>query len=359
MGYTHYYYVENNYDREVFRKIVADFKKIVPVFEHLGVKIAGPMGDLEPIINEESIAFNGLEKCGHAQRDLGITWPSKTAQGVAKLDMQHRLGNETFADTNGQWFAGLQLETRTCDGDCSHETFRLDRNSSFDQERASKSETWKGSDGKTYRTNPCKVNKFFECTKTAYKPYDLAVTACLVIAKHYLNEKIAISSDGEMKDWTDAMNICQHFLGYGEDFKLDDAEDITEEPKKEIISQDDRNKAIEEMRRKEEVRKALRSKPIEVGDIFEHSWGYDQTNVDFYKVIELTKTGKSAKLVRIGQKITKQTGDMSELVEPDPDKRVGDKIQTLRIKQYRTDGTIYIGHYWRWDGTPCHQSHYA
>lgn len=359
MRYTHYYYVEKNYDREIFRKIVADFKKIVPVFEHLGVKLAGPMGDLEPIINEESIAFNGLEKCGHEQRDLGITWPSKTGQGVAKLDMQHRLGNETLADTNGHWFAGLELETRTCDGDCSHETFRLDRNSSFDEERAIKSETFKGFNGKTYRTNPNKVNKFFECTKTAYKPYDLAVTACLVIAKHYLNEKIAISSDGEMKDWKDAMTITQHFLGYGEEFQLDQAEDITEEP--EIVRQTPRmtQEQIDEMNRKYEEREKLKAQPVKVGDIFERSWGYEQTNVDFYKVVEITKTGKSAKLVKIGQKITKQTGDMSELVEPDPDKIIGEKIQTLRIKQYQSNGTVYIGDTWRWDGTPCHQSHYA
>jgi hypothetical protein len=354
MGYTHYYYVENHYERETFRSIVKDFKKVMPVLEHLGVKLAGPFGDMEPIVNEECIAFNGMEKCGHTERDLGITWPSKTANGVSKLDMQHRQGNESMSDVNGKWFAGLELETRTCDGDCSHETFRLDRDSNRDEGSKTKNETsWKGFDGKMYRTNPLKIGKFFECTKTAYKPYDLAVTICLVIAKHYLENKIAISSDGEIKDWNDAMSICQHFLGYGENFSLDNAEDISEEPK-EVRKQD-----FTEIERKAKEREILKSQPVKVGDIFERSWGYDQTNVDFYKVVELTKTGKSAKVIKIGQKITKQTGDMSELVEPDPEKVIGQKVHVWRIKQYRSDGSIYIGGLWRWDGTPCHQSHYA
>ena len=32
---------------------------------------------------------------------------------------------------------------------------------------------------------------------------------------------------------------------------------------------------------------------VEVGDIFVCSWGYDQTNIDFYKVVKKTKTGVS------------------------------------------------------------------
>ena len=35
---------------------------------------------------------------------------------------------------------------------------------------------------------------------------------------------------------------------------------------------------------------------IKVGDIFYTSWGYDQTNVDYYEVVGLTPSGKSVKL---------------------------------------------------------------
>jgi hypothetical protein len=40
---------------------------------------------------------------------------------------------------------------------------------------------------------------------------------------------------------------------------------------------------------------------IKVGDHFYASWGYDQTNVDFYEVVGLTKTG--VKLQRCSRRI--------------------------------------------------------
>lgn len=36
--------------------------------------------------------------------------------------------------------------------------------------------------------------------------------------------------------------------------------------------------------------------PVKVGDFFVSSWGYDQTNVDFYKVVGMTASGKSVKV---------------------------------------------------------------
>lgn len=50
--------------------------------------------------------------------------------------------------------------------------------------------------------------------------------------------------------------------------------------------------------------------PLKVGDIFYSSWGYDQTNIDFYKVLEITKSGKSARIQMVGQKITRDAGFM-------------------------------------------------
>lgn len=35
---------------------------------------------------------------------------------------------------------------------------------------------------------------------------------------------------------------------------------------------------------------------VKVGDFFYSSWGYDQTNVDFYKVVGLTPSGKSVRV---------------------------------------------------------------
>ena len=41
----------------------------------------------------------------------------------------------------------------------------------------------------------------FSCCKTAYKPYDVAVTAVLCAAKRHLGADIVVASDGERKDW--------------------------------------------------------------------------------------------------------------------------------------------------------------
>jgi len=57
--------------------------------------------------------------------------------------------------------------------------------------------------------------------KTARKPYDLAVTAALIILKHHLREMITIGSDEVTAHFRPAMNLCQEILGYGEEFRLD------------------------------------------------------------------------------------------------------------------------------------------
>jgi hypothetical protein len=228
MGYTHYYYVSGEFDAESFAKVAADFKKMVTPLKHLGVMLGDGVGKDYPIISPKRITFNGLEKCGHAKRDLGITWPSNNASGVLKN------GTDTIlADiTKSRWFAGVQLESRVCGGDCSHETFSLEQKldtvmtrydgSTYEMEPQKEYKSYTNSDGIQDRTDKDKIGKYFQCTKTAYKPYDLAVTVCLVIAKHHLGEQIVIHSDGTMNNWHEAMNLCHHFLGYGLGFSLDD-----------------------------------------------------------------------------------------------------------------------------------------
>jgi len=223
MGYTHYYYVEPHLDPDMFKKVVRDFKKMLPVFEKLDIQLRDGYGnpDKAPIVTASKIVFNGNEKCGHEERNLGITWPSKKAKGVC---MAHTTSapedrdtiitqltgeQESLAvgdsDVEGAWFAGCELNQRTCGGDCSHETFRL--------ERDFKPESWQ---------EPKENGKYFECTKTAYKPYDLAVNCVLIIAKHHLGKQITVHSDGEIEQWQDSMQICQNVLGYGNEFEFDD-----------------------------------------------------------------------------------------------------------------------------------------
>lgn len=193
MGYTHYWRRETTIDAETFKQIKDDFEKLLPLFKVLSIPLAGGMGDGEPVITDERIWFNGLTNCGHARKDLGIAWPSdKTKFGTAP---------DRDGAIDGAWGWGVTLNQRTCDGDCSHETF------SFPIEMKPRD----------YQ-EPDKNGRYFNFTKTAFKPYDLAVNVCLIIIKHHLGDKIVVSSDGEMKEWQDAIDICQNAFGYGKEF---------------------------------------------------------------------------------------------------------------------------------------------
>jgi hypothetical protein len=47
---------------------------------------------------------------------------------------------------------------------------------------------------------------------------------------------------------------------------------------------------------------------VSKGDIFVSSWGYEQTNVDFYRVVEPAAYGKFAKLQKIAKKMVDSSG---------------------------------------------------
>ena len=158
----------------------------------MGIELAGGNGSGTPEISTILVCFNGIEHCGHEKRKLHITWPAKGAKGV-----DPRAGELSKTVVDKPWFAGAMLLTRTCGGDCSHETF-------YFPQRDPKSD----------------ANGFNFC-KTAYKPYDLAVNAFLIIAKHYLKDALKVHSDGEGVDWEDGRRVCEIVLRYGKDFELD------------------------------------------------------------------------------------------------------------------------------------------
>lgn len=197
MGYTHYWYRPLEIEQPTFDAIRADFEKIILALDEKGIKLGDALGREVPVINDEQIRFNGLENCGHPENsDICIPWPSKGARG---------LGNNVTA-IDGGWFAGATLQHRACNGDCSYESFIFDR--------TEKKHSW---------TEPEEDGLQFECCKTAFRPYDIAVTAFLLIAKHHLRDKIRVSTDGDFDGWADAIALCYAHLGYGlNDFKVDD-----------------------------------------------------------------------------------------------------------------------------------------
>ena len=85
-------------------------------------------------------------------------------------------------------------------------------------------------------------------------------------------------------------------------------------------------------KRKAEAEEAKKKAVLDcnVGDIYMNSWGYDQTNIDFYKVIERKKS--SATIVEIGKKCVYDDGPTTKVV-PDPNIIVGAPM-LKRIGQY-------------------------
>lgn len=99
---------------------------------------------------------------------------------------------------------------------------------------------------------------------------------------------------------------------------------------------------------------------MNVNDILVSTWGYDQTNVDFYKVV--SKTEKFVKLQQIetienytpnGFMVFKAVPDESKTLEKPFSRKIASCLGRLNVK---------IGHgQWAeaWDGTPVCGSSYG
>ena len=186
MGYNHYWEVDTEIHEESFSKIVADFQRMVLTLDDLGVRLAGGLGEGLPEINADLIRFNGVWHCGHAKNeDIVIPFPAADASGI---------GSSTYAVAGSYFEMGTLLKHRTCDGNCSYETFTLSRICA-DARRV--------------------VNgRLHDSCKTAFRPYDLAVQCVLLIAKHHLKDRIGVWSGGTDWHWNDARRMCYLHLNY-------------------------------------------------------------------------------------------------------------------------------------------------
>ena len=117
---------------------------------------------------------------------------------------------------------------------------------------------------------------------------------------------------------------------------------------------------------------------VKVGDFFSSSWGYDQTNVDFYKVVGLTKSGKSVRVVKVGSRV--DHSDMHDYVVPsdepttgawvrnpggwseyDPSASAPVETHRLRVGGYK-GASFTVNSYssaYLWDGTPQYKTGYG
>ena len=127
------------------------------------------------------------------------------------------------------------------------------------------------------------------------------------------------------------------------------------------------------------ARAALPVTPPPVGTYLATSWGYDQTNVEFYRVVGHTKSGKSAILQRWSAAHSDTDGGPSadylipgegpaqrviweEIPEDERPDAWTDRRRTDRTEDFPTfvhrarwhgESTTVAGHYAKvWDGTP-------
>lgn len=117
---------------------------------------------------------------------------------------------------------------------------------------------------------------------------------------------------------------------------------------------------LSNMRRRakeESERRAERSKPhsLKVGSILSMSWGYDQTNVNFFEVTKLI--GKTmAMVVEIGSEVVENNGPQMKVVAvPGSYKENGTFLKGPTKKKVRSDNSVYIASYadaHEWDGSP-------
>lgn len=184
MGYSHNWYRPQVISASTFNAITEDFQKIVPALEAAGSPIANAYGLEEPEFTAESIRFNGVRHCGHAPNlEVRLPWPGNGAYGIG--------------DNTG--ILSGTLHFRTCNGDCSYESVWFDRCEEDD-----------GRDENGVFGGFC---------KTAFRPYDLAVTVFLLIAKRHLSKEARVETDGDAKQWEDAQLLCQTELCYSLTFE--------------------------------------------------------------------------------------------------------------------------------------------
>lgn len=93
-------------------------------------------------------------------------------------------------------------------GDDGHETFFFERDQAI--------ESWASN----------KEEAFMFC-KTACKPYDVYVVACLLLAKLIFGNAVKISSDGTINDWQEGKKLIEEKLGLNLIFVNEEMDSVT------------------------------------------------------------------------------------------------------------------------------------
>jgi hypothetical protein len=102
------------------------------------------------------------------------------------------------------------------------------------------------------------------------------------------------------------------------------------------------------------------SNSVALGSVLYGSWGYDQTNVEFYEVVKVSASGKSVGIrERKQRQVSPPDNSMTGVFLPDPIGYASDEVLSRRVD---ADGSVRLNDYCRmreWDGQPKHASWYA
>ncbi len=129
----------------------------------------------------------------------------------------------------------------------------------------------------------------------------------------------------------------------------------TEQEQREFIATRKAGEDMEQQRRDRYAREAMeRADKMQPGAILCSTWGYEQTNVDFYKVIE--RKASSVVIVEIGQHRT-YSGDMQGNCTPDPDTIISEPF-LKRVNKWGGVNLATYKHCQLWDGQPMGWSSY-
>ncbi len=91
---------------------------------------------------------------------------------------------------------------------------------------------------------------------------------------------------------------------------------------------------------------------LKVGDLFYSSWGYDQTNVDFYKIVG--KKNKMVEIVEVGKVLQSSSGS-ADYVVADSSRIIGEVMK----KFVSAHGSIKVrscANAYPWDGKPKYET---
>ena len=117
----------------------------------------------------------------------------------------------------------------------------------------------------------------------------------------------------------------------------------------------------EEKQKRLEQRKAYQH-TLKVGDILYSSWGYDQTNIDFYEVVKVNSP-KTVTLRQIGSRFTKTdtANDMASFCVPNPGNYFGERREPFKkIVSFGNQVKLSSFEYaWPWDGKEKYSSWHA